>query len=134
MRDKGRVEAGVKFVQGSFFAGERFMDIADAQRRADDWCRVRAGMRVHGTTRQRPADKSRVQLPRTRGPERPVEREDPSVPATDPWVRRNSGQSTAPRRTRALAALCDQLSQAASRYPGTDLVLHYEVKPHPGIT
>jgi Helix-turn-helix domain len=40
---------------------------------------------------------------------------------------------TAPRRTRALAALCDQLNQAASRYPGTDLVLRYEVKPHPGI-
>jgi hypothetical protein len=41
---------------------------------------------------------------------------------------------TAPRRTQALAALCDQLNQDASRYPGTDLVLHYEVKPHPGIT
>ena len=41
---------------------------------------------------------------------------------------------TAPRRTRALTAICDQLNQTASRYPGTDLVLHYEVKPHPGIT
>src|SRR5271166_1992262 len=40
---------------------------------------------------------------------------------------------TAPRRTHALAALCDQLNQAQSRYPGTDLVLRYEVKPHPGI-
>jgi len=39
---------------------------------------------------------------------------------------------TAPRRTQALAALCDQLNQAASRYPGTDLILRYEVKPHPG--
>jgi transposase len=39
---------------------------------------------------------------------------------------------TAPRRTQALAALCDQLNQTASRYPGTDLVLRYEVKPHPG--
>jgi Transposase protein len=40
---------------------------------------------------------------------------------------------TAPRRTQALAALCDQLNQAASSYPGTDLVLRYQVKPHPGI-
>jgi transposase len=55
-QDKGRVESGVKFAQRSFFAGEQFLDIADAQRRADDWCRVRAGMRVHGTTRQRPAE------------------------------------------------------------------------------
>ncbi len=55
-QDKGRVESGVKFTQRSFFAGEAFLDIGDAQRRADDWCRVRAGMRVHGTTRQRPAE------------------------------------------------------------------------------
>jgi len=46
----------VKFVQRSFFAGEQFADLADAQRRAGDWCRIRAGMRVHGTTRQRPAE------------------------------------------------------------------------------
>jgi hypothetical protein len=55
-QDKGRVENGVKFVQVSFFAGEQFADLADAQRRAEEWCRVRAGMRVHGTTRQRPAE------------------------------------------------------------------------------
>jgi transposase len=40
---------------------------------------------------------------------------------------------TAPRRTHALAALCDQLNQAQACYPGTDLVLRYEVKSHPGI-
>ena len=55
-QDKGRVENGVKFVQVSFFAGEQFAGIADAQRRAGDWCRIRAGMRVHGTTRRRPAE------------------------------------------------------------------------------
>jgi transposase-like protein len=38
---------------------------------------------------------------------------------------------TAPRRTQALAALCDHLSQAQACYPGTGLVLRYEVKPHP---
>jgi hypothetical protein len=38
---------------------------------------------------------------------------------------------TAPRRTQALAALCDQLTAAEACYPGTDLVLRYEVKPHP---
>jgi transposase-like protein len=39
---------------------------------------------------------------------------------------------TAPRRTQALATLCGQLTQAEARYPGTDLILRYEVKPHPG--
>jgi transposase len=53
-QDKGRVESGVKFAQRSFFAGEVFLDLDDAQRRVDDWCRVRAGMRVHGTTRAQP--------------------------------------------------------------------------------
>jgi hypothetical protein len=38
---------------------------------------------------------------------------------------------TAPRRTQALAALCDQLTTAGSCYPGTDLTLRYEVKSHP---
>jgi hypothetical protein len=39
---------------------------------------------------------------------------------------------TAPRRTQALAALCEQFNQAGCTHPGTDLVLRYEVKPHPG--
>jgi transposase-like protein len=39
---------------------------------------------------------------------------------------------TAPRRTQALAALCDQLTAVGACYPGTDLVLRYEVKSHPG--
>ena len=39
---------------------------------------------------------------------------------------------SAPRRTRALAALCAQLNQTATRYPGTGLTLRYEVKDRPG--
>ncbi len=39
---------------------------------------------------------------------------------------------TAPRRTQALAALCEQLNQAGCTYPGTDLLLRYEVKLHSG--
>ncbi len=38
---------------------------------------------------------------------------------------------TAPRRTQALAALSDQLTAAGACYPGTDLVLRYEVKSRP---
>jgi transposase-like protein len=40
---------------------------------------------------------------------------------------------TAPRRTRALAALCKQLNATATRYPGTaQLTLHYKIKDNPG--
>jgi transposase len=55
-QDKPRVERTVSFVRGSFFAGETFLDLADAQRRAEVWCRERAGLRVHGTTQCRPID------------------------------------------------------------------------------
>jgi hypothetical protein len=37
---------------------------------------------------------------------------------------------SAPRRTRALAALCEQLTATATKYPGTSLTLRYEVKEH----
>jgi DNA-binding transcriptional MerR regulator len=40
---------------------------------------------------------------------------------------------SAPRRSRALAALCTELTAAESTYPGTDLVLRYAVKDHPGV-
>ncbi len=39
---------------------------------------------------------------------------------------------SAPRRTRALAALCEQMNTTPATYPGTTLTLHYEVKEHPG--
>jgi hypothetical protein len=38
---------------------------------------------------------------------------------------------SAPRRTRALAAICELLNYTHTVYPGTDLVLSYTVKPHP---
>lgn len=53
-RDKPRVEAGVKYVQGNFFAGEDFLDLADARAKMAGWL-VTANGRVHGTTRQVPA-------------------------------------------------------------------------------
>jgi transposase len=54
--DKPRVERVVPFTRGSFFAGERFVDLDDAQRRAEAWCRDRAGRRMHGTTACRPGE------------------------------------------------------------------------------
>ena len=38
---------------------------------------------------------------------------------------------SAPRRTRALAALCEQLTATETVYPCTDLVLAYAVKDAP---
>jgi transposase len=37
------VERAVQYVRGNFFAGERFVDLADAQARAQAWCQQVAG-------------------------------------------------------------------------------------------
>jgi hypothetical protein len=50
------VERTVPFVRNSFFAGECFIDLADAQRRAVEWCQGRAGRRIHGTHACRPVE------------------------------------------------------------------------------
>ena len=55
-QDKPRVERTVHYVKGSFFAGETFIDLADARRRAEAWSATTAGMRVHGTLQCRPAE------------------------------------------------------------------------------
>jgi hypothetical protein len=55
-QDKPRVERCVQFVRNSLWAGETFVDLADAQRRAEQWCAERAGQRIHGTTQCRPAE------------------------------------------------------------------------------
>jgi transposase len=60
-QDKPRVERTVSFVRDSFFAGETFVDLADAQRRVEQWCLGRAGMRVHGTTQCRPLELFRLE-------------------------------------------------------------------------
>ena len=55
-RDKARVERSVSFVRESFFRGEEFCGIEDAQRRADAWCLTEAGMRIHRSTQRRPVE------------------------------------------------------------------------------
>lgn len=55
-QDKGRVENAVPYVRERWCDGETLLDLADARRSAERWCREVAGQRVHGTTRQVPAD------------------------------------------------------------------------------
>jgi hypothetical protein len=55
-KDKPRVERVVPYVRENFFRGEDFVDLVDAQRRVEAWCASTAGLRVHGTHAQRPAE------------------------------------------------------------------------------
>ncbi|MGH3124082.1 MAG: IS21 family transposase, partial [Streptosporangiaceae bacterium] len=53
-RDKPRVERAVQYVQGNFFAGEVFLDLADARVKMTAWLDA-VNVRVHGSTRQVPS-------------------------------------------------------------------------------
>jgi transposase len=71
--DKPRVERVVHYVQHNFFAGEEFIDLADCRARAETWCSVTAGTRIHGTTQCRPIEAFRAEelpllLPRPGAP------------------------------------------------------------------
>jgi len=54
-KDKPRVERTVHYVRSNFWAGEQFIDLADAQARVRLWCAQTAGQRIHGTIQARPA-------------------------------------------------------------------------------
>jgi hypothetical protein len=71
----------VNYVRRSFFAGETFIDLADAQRRAEEWCCTTAGLRTHGTTACRPVEHFALEeLPRLLPA--PAERYDLPIYAT----------------------------------------------------
>lgn len=55
-QDKPKVERAVQYAQRSFWQGESFRTLEEAQERADAWCRDKAGRRSHGTTRKRPLE------------------------------------------------------------------------------
>ena len=82
--DKPRVESVVHYVQHNFFAGETFIDLADCRVRAETWCSVTAGMRIHGTTQCRPIEAFRTEelpllLPRPGAPFDTPRWSDPKV-------------------------------------------------------
>lgn len=51
---KGKVERGIAYVQGSFWAGRDWADLPSANAAARLWCLGEAGERLHGTTKERP--------------------------------------------------------------------------------
>ena len=53
---KGIVESGVKYLKGNFLPLREFRDLSDLNAQAWQWVMDTAGLRCHGTTRQRPLD------------------------------------------------------------------------------
>jgi transposase len=131
-QDKGRVERAVQYVQSSLFAGETFSTLAEAQSAAERWCRATAGERLHGTTRQRPAehfarDEQQHLLP---APEEPYE----VAPWSEVQVHRDHHVTVA----KALYSVSTQyIGERVQVRNGRDLVRIYHrgqlIKVHPRV-
>jgi transposase len=131
-QDKGRVERTVQYVQTSLFAGEAFSTLAEAQVAAERWCRVTAGERIHGTTRQRPAEHfARDEQPRLLpAPEMPYE----VAPWSEVRVQRDHHLSVA----KALYSVpTEYIGERVQVRNGRDLVRIYHrgklIKVHPRV-
>jgi len=55
--EKGKVEAGVKYVRQNFWPLRSFTDLNDAQRQVKGWLDTVANVRIHQSTGQRPVDR-----------------------------------------------------------------------------
>jgi len=53
-QQKGKVEAGVKYLKKNFISGREFEHESDLQSRLKDWMKTYANQRVHGTTKKIP--------------------------------------------------------------------------------
>lgn len=56
--EKGKVESGIKYVRTAFLAGRVISSHAQVQAEAERWLAEECNVRVHGTTRERPVDRS----------------------------------------------------------------------------
>jgi transposase len=54
--DKGKVESGIKYVKGNFFAGRTFANEDDLDRQIHNWQENTCNCRIHGTTRKIPRE------------------------------------------------------------------------------
>jgi hypothetical protein len=59
----GMVERPFHYIENNFLAGREFADLEDLNRRADQWRAHKANVRVHGTLRERPADRLQREHP-----------------------------------------------------------------------
>jgi len=51
---KGKVENGVSYVKGNFLGGRTPTTLTQANREVRAWCLTTAGLRIHGTTKEKP--------------------------------------------------------------------------------
>ena len=98
---KGRVEASIKYIRHSFFYGRSFASLEDLRAQAGKWRDEIANQRLHGTTRERPADRLLVERLRLRAlPPHPFDTDIviPVIVSKEARVRLDSNSYSVPFR------------------------------------
>ena len=65
-RTKGKVERPIRYIRQDFFYGREFVSDEHLNSEAERWLRQRANVRIHGTLKQRPADRFEFERERLR--------------------------------------------------------------------
>lgn len=96
---KGRVESSIRYLRQSFFYGRTFSSLSDLREQAARWRDETANLRLHASTRERPADRLLVERARLRAlPERPFDTDlvVPVVVSKEARVRLDSNTYSVP--------------------------------------
>jgi len=133
---KGRVESAIKYVRSSFFYGRSFSSLEDLRAQAAAWLDGTANVRLHASTRQRPADLLLVERPRLHPlPARPFDTDLvlPCVVSKEARVRLDSNTYSVPPewtvKTVHLARLLER-KQGARASKLRERILHLGPEAH----
>ena len=98
---KGRAEAIIKYIRHAFFYGRSFTSIEDLRAQAAAWRDDVANQRLHATTRERPADRLRIERARLRPlPQHPADTDSvtPVIVSKEARVRLDTNSYSVPHR------------------------------------
>jgi transposase len=98
---KGRVEGSIRYIRHSFFYGRSFSSLEDVRHQAARWRDDVANLRLHATTRERPADRLVAERPRLRALPKappPTDLVVPAIVAKDASVRLDTNTYSVPHR------------------------------------
>lgn len=96
---KGKVEGAIKYLRHSFFYGRSFSSMEDLRAQAAQWRDQIANVRIHGTTRERPADRLRLERTRLHAlPGRPFDSDfvEPTIVSKEARVRFDANTYSVP--------------------------------------
>lgn len=96
---KGKVEGAIKYLRHSFFYGRNFSSMEDLREQVARWRDQVANVRIHATTRERPAERLLIERTRLHAlPARPFDCDlvEPAIPTKEARVRYDANSYSVP--------------------------------------